>query len=194
MKTATSQEPETETRCCEQKHAPSTQQFSCFSGPVTKLSLNPQPLLAAACQAPLSSMVSWRLLTFMSVESVVLSNHLILSPTFYFCFKPFPESGSFPMSRLFASGVQFIGASASACLSSEYLGLISLKMDWFGLLAVQGTLQRPRPPALGAWRLSHWTTREIPISTVLDKSKLLETTINCFHMSVEILSMINFLC
>ena len=60
--------------------------------------------LAAACKAPLSSTMSWRLLRFMSVESVVLSNHLILSPTFYFCFKPFPESGSFPMSWLFASG------------------------------------------------------------------------------------------
>ena len=85
--------------------------------------------------------------------------------------------------------------SFSTSLSSEYLGLISFKIDWFDLLAVQGTLQRPVPPALWVWRLSHWTTREIPISTVLDKSKLLETTINCFHMSVEILSMItNLLC
>ena len=45
------------------------------------------------------------------------------------------------MSRLFASDDQNTGASASACLSSEYSGLISLKIDWFDLLAVQGTVK-----------------------------------------------------
>ena len=144
MKAATSQEPETETRCCEQKHAPSTQQFSCFSGPVAKLSPNLQPLLAAACQAPLSSMVSWGLLRFMSVESVVLSNHLILSPTFYFCFKPFPESGSFPMSRLFASDDQNTGASASV-LPMRIQGWFPLR--WTGLVSLQskGLSRDPGP-------------------------------------------------
>ena len=43
------------------------------------------------------------------------------------------------MSQFFASGGQSIGASASA--SSEYLGLISFRMDWLDLLAVQGTLK-----------------------------------------------------
>ena len=43
------------------------------------------------------------------------------------------------MSRFFASGDQSIGVSASA--SSEYSGLISFRIDWFGLLAVQGTLK-----------------------------------------------------
>ena len=46
----------------------------------------------------------------MSIESVVLSNHLI---PFSFCFQSCPASGSFPMSWLFTSGGQSIGASAS---------------------------------------------------------------------------------
>ena len=48
------------------------------------------------------------------------------------------------MSQLFASGGQNIGASASASAfipSNEYSGLISYKIDWFDLLAVQGTLK-----------------------------------------------------
>ena len=49
----------------------------------------------------------------------------------------FPASGSFQMSHFFASGGQSIGFSAS----SEYSGLISCRMDWLDLLAVQGTLK-----------------------------------------------------
>ena len=45
------------------------------------------------------------------------------------------------MSKLFTSGGQSIGASASASVFPEYLGLISFKTDWFDLLAVQGTLK-----------------------------------------------------
>ena len=46
------------------------------------------------------------------------------------------------MSQLFTSGGQSIGASASMNISSnEYSGLISFKIDWFELLAVQGTLK-----------------------------------------------------
>ena len=49
--------------------------------------------------------------------------------------------GSFPMSQFFTSGGQSIGASASACLSNEYSGPISFRIDWLDLLAVQGTLK-----------------------------------------------------
>ena len=45
------------------------------------------------------------------------------------------------MNQLFPSGGQSIGASTSACHSNEYSGLISFKIDWFDLLAVQGTLK-----------------------------------------------------
>ena len=46
-----------------------------------------------------------------------------------------------PMSQFFASGGQSIGASASASVPPEYSGLISFKIDWFDLLAFQGTLK-----------------------------------------------------
>ena len=52
------------------------------------------------------------------------------------CLQSFPASGSFPISQFFASGDQTIGVSASA-----YSELISFRMDWLDLLAVQGTLQ-----------------------------------------------------
>jgi len=53
------------------------------------------------------------------------------------CLQSFPASGSFPRNRFFTSGGLSIGASASA--SSEYSGLISFRIHWFDLLAVQGT-------------------------------------------------------
>ena len=71
------------------------------------------------------------------------------------CLQPFPASGSFQMSQLFASGGQSIGASAS---TSEYSGLISFRTDWFDLLAVQGTLksllQHHSSKASILWRLA----------------------------------------
>ena len=55
------------------------------------------------------------------------------------CLQSFPASGSFPMSQLFAWGGQSIGVSVSASVSpsSEYSGLISFRIDWFDLIAVQ---------------------------------------------------------
>ena len=58
-----------------------------------------------------------------------------------FCLQSFSSSGSFPVSQLFASGGQSIGASTSSLVLSEYSGLISFRIDWFDLLAVQGTLK-----------------------------------------------------
>ena len=56
------------------------------------------------------------------------------------CPQSFPASGSFPVSQLFASGGQSIGVSASALVLPMNM-LISFRMDWFDLLAVQGTLK-----------------------------------------------------
>ena len=75
----------------------------------------------------------------MFIESVTLSNHLILCSPFFWL-QPFPASMSFPMSRLFASGDQSIG-SFSNSPSNEYSWLTSFKIDWLDLLAVQGTLK-----------------------------------------------------
>ena len=67
----------------------------------------------AARQASPSFTVSWSLLKLMSTESVMPSNHFILCRPLLLLSSSFPASGSFPMSRLFASDSQSIGASAS---------------------------------------------------------------------------------
>ena len=72
------------------------------------------------------------------------SNQTISSPAalFSFCLQSFPASGSSQMSWLFASGGQSIRSfSFSISPSNEYSELISFRIDWFDLLAVQGTLK-----------------------------------------------------
>ena len=66
----------------------------------------------AVCQASLSITIPWSLLKLMSIESVMPSNHLILCHPLLLLPQSFPPSGSFPMSQLFPSGGQSIGASA----------------------------------------------------------------------------------
>ena len=79
----------------------------------------------AAHQASLFFTISQSLLKFMSIESVMLSNHLILCHPFSFCLQFFPASGSFPLSQLFTSDGQSIDASASV--------LPVIIQDWFPL-------------------------------------------------------------
>ena len=68
----------------------------------------------AVRQASLSLIISWSLPKFMSIESVMSSNHLYSAALFSFCLRSFPASGSFPMSLLFISGGQSIEVSTSA--------------------------------------------------------------------------------
>ena len=80
------------------------------------------------------------------------------------CPQSLPSSGSFPMSQLFAWGGQSIGISASASvLPIEHPGLISFKMDWLDLLAVQGTLksllQHHSSKASILWRSAFFTVQ-----------------------------------
>ena len=82
--------------------------FSCW---VVSDSLWPHELQHT--RLPLSFPISWSLLRFMSVELVVLSNHLILCAPFSFHLQSFPASGSFPMNWLFPPRGQSTGASAS---------------------------------------------------------------------------------
>ena len=67
----------------------------------------------AAHQASLSLTISWSLLKFMSIESVMPSNHLILCYPLLLLPSVFPSIGLFPVSWLFASSGQSIGVSAS---------------------------------------------------------------------------------
>ena len=96
---------------------------------------------SAAHQASLSFTISWSLLKLISIESVMPSNHLILC-------RPLLLPSIFPSIRIFSSeSVLHIrlpkdwSFSLSISPSNEYSGLICFKMDWFDLLAVQGTLK-----------------------------------------------------
>ena len=97
-------------------------------------------------QASLSITNSQSLLKLMSIESVMPSNPLILcSPLLHL-------PSIFPSIRVFSSeSVHFIrwptywDFSFNIRLSNKYSGLISFRMDWLDLLAVQGTLPSPSP-------------------------------------------------
>ena len=102
-----------------------------------------RPPWTAARQATLSITNSLSLLKLMSIKSGMPSNNLIL-----YCvslssrLQSFPASRSFLMSQFFASGGQSIGVSSFSIIpSNEHPGLISFRMDWLDLLAVQGTLK-----------------------------------------------------
>ena len=93
----------------------------------------------AACQAIVSFTISWSLRKFMSLESVILSNHPILCHPLFLLSSIFPSVRVFFMSQFFMSGGQRIRTSASVL--PKNIELISLRIDWFDLLAVQGTLK-----------------------------------------------------
>ena len=90
---------------------------------------------------PVNLSLLWSLLKLMSIESVMPSNRLVLCLRFLLLSSIFPASGSLPMSHFFASCGQYWSFSISINSSNEYSGLISFRIDWFDLLAVQGTLK-----------------------------------------------------
>ena len=96
----------------------------------------------AGCQDFLSFTISQSLLKLKCVDFVMRPNISFSDAPFSSGTQSFPASGSFPVSQLFPSGGQSIGASSSASvLPSEYSGLISFKINWFALLAFQGILK-----------------------------------------------------
>ena len=96
----------------------------------------------AACQVPLSSAVSQSLLKFTSFESVMLSNHLMLWQPLQLLPSIFPNIRVFSKeSVLHIRWPKYWSFSFSISPSDEYSGLISFRIDWFDLLAVEGTLK-----------------------------------------------------
>ena len=99
----------------------------------------------AACQASLSITNSWSLLELTSIKSVMPSNHLIL------CHPPFSSRlPSFPNIRVISSESvlcirwpKYWSFIFSISPSNKYSGLISFRIDWLNLLALQGTLKSP---------------------------------------------------
>ena len=95
-------------------------------------------------QASLSTTNSWSLLKLMSIESVMPSNHLI------FCCPLLLLPSVFPSTRVFSNESVLcirwpkywsFSFSFSISPSNDYSGLISFRIDWLDLLAVQGTLK-----------------------------------------------------
>ena len=96
----------------------------------------------AACQASLSITNARSLLKLMPIESVMPSNHLVL------CRPLLLPPSIFPSIRVFSNESvlrvrwpKCWSFSFSISPSNEYSGLISFRMDWLDLLAVQGTLK-----------------------------------------------------
>ena len=95
-----------------------------------------------ACQASLPFTIFWSLFKLMFIGSVMPSNHLIL------CHPLLLLPSNFPSIKVFSSESvlhiiwpKYWSLSFSISFSNEYSGLISFRMDWLGLLAVQGTLK-----------------------------------------------------
>ena len=99
----------------------------------------------AACQASLSIANSWSLLKLVSIESVMPSNHLILCHPLLLLPSIFPSIRVFSnQSVLRIRWPKYWSFSFSISPSNEYSGLISFRMDWLDLLAVQGILKSLR--------------------------------------------------
>ena len=101
----------------------------------------------AAHQASLSFTISQSLLKLMSIELMMPSNHLILCCPLLLLPSIFPSIRVFPNeSTLFIRWPTYWSYSFSICPSNEYSGLISLWIDQFDLLAVQGILESSPAP------------------------------------------------
>ena len=99
-------------------------------------------LWTAAHQTSLSLTISRSLLKLLSIESVMLSNRLILCCPFLLLPSIFPSIRVFPSeSTLHIRWPKYWSFSISIRPCNEYSGLISFRIDWFDLLAVQGTLE-----------------------------------------------------
>ena len=96
----------------------------------------------AACQASLSITNSWSLPKLMSVELVIPSNHLILCRPLLLLPSIFPSIRVFSNeSALCIRWPKYWSFSFNISPYNEHPGLISFRMDWLYLLAVQGTLK-----------------------------------------------------
>ena len=118
----------------------------------------------AARQASLSITNSRSLLKLMSIELVMPSNHLIL------CCPLFLPPSSFPSTRVFSNESalhirwpKYWSFSFNISPSNDYPGLISFRMDWLDLLAVQGTLKS---------LLQHHSTKATPPFKSINSSAL----------------------
>ena len=116
-----------------------TEQGSVQSLSCVRLFVTPR---TTACQASLSITNSWSLPKPMSIESVMPSNHLILCLPLLLLPSIFPRIRVFSnKSALHIRWPKYWSFSFNVSPSDEHPGLISFRIDWLDLLAVQGTLK-----------------------------------------------------
>ena len=109
---------------------------------VAKLWLIVATLWTAACQASLFFTISWSLFKFMSTESVMPSNHLILCHPLLLLTSIFPSIRIFPNKLAFRiMWPNYWCLSFSIGPSNEYSGLISFRIESFDIPAIKGTLK-----------------------------------------------------
>ena len=128
----------------------------------------------AARQASLSIINSQNFLKLMLIQSVMPSNHLI------FCRPLLLLPSIFPIIRVFSNESALLirwpkywSFSFSISPSNEHLGLISFRMDWLDLLAVQGTLKsllQHHSSKVSVLRRSAFFTQSFPISSAENKN------------------------
>ena len=127
----------------------------------------------AARQASLSIANSQSLLKLMSIKSVMTSNHLNLCHPLLLSLSIFPSIRVFSNeSALHIRWPKCWTFSFSISPSNEYSGLISIRMDWLHLLAVQGTLKS---------LLQHHSSK----ASILRHSAVFTVQLSCSYMTTE---------
>ena len=157
-------------------------------------------LWATARPASLSLTISRSLAKFMSIESVMPSNHLICHLTIWssvtlFCLQSLPTSGSFLVSWLFVSGGQSVGTSASTSVlpkniqgwfSSRLTGLISLLSKGLSRVFSSTTDQKHQffgalPSLLSSSCIHTWLLEKTPLTIRTFVSKVMSLLFNTLH-------------
>ena len=136
----------------------STAHTECWVQSLSRVQLFATPWTAAN-QTSLFFTISWSLLKLMSIETVMPSNHLTLC-------HPLLLPSIFPRIKVFSNEwalhirwPKYWSFSFSISPSDEYSGLIFLRVDWFDLLAVQGTLKS---------LLQHYISKASSLSLIYD--------------------------
>ena len=93
------------------------------------------------CSTPGFSVHSQSLLKLMSIKSVMPPNHLILCHPLLFPPSIFPSIRVFSNESVRIRWSKYWSFTFSTSPSNEYSGMISFRVDWFDLLAIQGTLK-----------------------------------------------------
>ena len=136
-----------------------------------------------ARQAFLSFTISWSLFKLISIELVMPSNYLIL------CCPLLVPPSVFPSIRVFSNESvlhirwpKYLSFSFSTSPSNEYSGLISFRIDWFDLLAVQGTLksllQHHSSKALILWCSTFMVQLSESLACVAESHNLCKMVVN----------------